>query len=118
MGFSWTNRVLLLSCVLPLAVSCILVKERVRRSSVVVADHSFLSPRGIFREIWHLDFILLCLAEVLILSGMIIPFNWISLYAQSQGASDVMANHLYALCYAGSTVGRIFSGWLADRLGR
>lgn len=46
------------------------------------------------------------------------PFNYIGLYAVAEELPDDMGSSLLAICYAGSVIGRILMGWIADRLGR
>ncbi|KAH6899714.1 major facilitator superfamily domain-containing protein [Thelonectria olida] len=118
MGFAWTNRILAFACVCPLLVSCGLVKEPENTSRHDTHGPKLKLPRKIFKQICQFQFILFCASQFFIVMGMLIPFNWMALYAQSQGINSAMANNLFAICYAGSTVGRMVSGWAADRLGR
>jgi MFS family permease len=45
------------------------------------------------------------------------PFNYIPLWAVFNGTTMTKANVYLSICNSGSVVGRIASGWLADRLG-
>ncbi|KAI5462624.1 major facilitator superfamily domain-containing protein [Mariannaea sp. PMI_226] len=118
LGFAWTNRILLFASLAPLAIACVLVKELRSTQGRGNHSHKILSARKIFKDIFQLQFIVLCLALFLIVTGMLIPFNWITLYAESQGVNSAMANNLLAICYGGSCVGRILIGYVGDKFGR
>ena len=50
--------------------------------------------------------------------GMFIPFYYLPDYGKSHGMTADEANYLLAYLNAGSLVGRVLSGFLADKLGR
>lgn len=63
-------------------------------------------------------FLILCTALFFIFAGMLVPFYWIPLYALDYGFTPTMSNVILAIGYAGSVIGRIASGWAADKMGR
>ncbi|KAL7814069.1 major facilitator superfamily domain-containing protein [Trichoderma gracile] len=73
---------------------------------------------GILKAVCERRFGALCLSLFFIYGGMLIPFYYIPLFAIEHGLGATMANNLLAIGYAGSVVGRVGSGWIADRFGR
>ena len=67
--------------------------------------------------VYQPDFLALTSALFFVYLGFLIPFNYIPLYAETHGTTSGAANVLLAMCYTGSVIGRISTGWAADRLG-
>ncbi|KAF7563049.1 hypothetical protein G7046_g1050 [Stylonectria norvegica] len=65
-----------------------------------------------------LKLLLLCPCLCLIYGGMLVPFGFIPTVAKQQGMSKQWANNILAIGYAGSTMGRILTGWAGDHFGR
>ncbi|KAL8997005.1 MAG: hypothetical protein Q9188_006429 [Gyalolechia gomerana] len=112
-GFAWTVRTAGFMCLALLAPSCLLIKPRLppRKSAGVnigAIKDSFADRR----------YALLTAAMFFIFWGMFIPFYYLPSYGLAHGMSLYMANNLLAILNAGSFVGRIVSGILADKLGR
>lgn len=63
------------------------------------------------------DFLFMGLSLFVVFLGMMIPFSYIPLWAVYNGTTMTKANVYLSICYSGSIVGRVASGWLADRLG-
>lgn len=117
-GFSWTHRIIAFSSLPVLAIACFLVKERKGAVGHDIHGHRLRSPPRFFKEIFQRQFLALCASLFFIFMGMLVPFNYIGLYADAVGLLEHMGSRLLAICYAGSVVGRILNGWFADRLGR
>jgi predicted MFS family arabinose efflux permease len=73
---------------------------------------------GILEAVCERRFGALCLSLFFIYGGMLVPFYYIPLFAIEHGLGATKANNLLAIGYAGSVVGRVGSGWIADRFGR
>ncbi|KAL7927850.1 MFS general substrate transporter [Trichoderma austrokoningii] len=124
----WVHRIIALISVPILLIACFLVRERTE--DAVAADHqtksssspgsssSSSSSSGIRHAVFEWRFFALCLSLFFIYGGMLIPFYFIPLFAIQHGVGSTMANSLLAIGYAGSFVGRVGSGWIADRFGR
>ena len=76
------------------------------------------SQRSMRSAILDLRFILLSCSLLVLYAGIFIPFSFIPKYALDNGISMDFANYLLTITYGGSFIGRIGSGWLADRFGR
>ncbi|KAA8649456.1 MCT family MFS transporter [Aspergillus tanneri] len=63
-------------------------------------------------------FIIFVVGMLFVIWGMFIPFYYVPLYAMQHGIDAAFANDLIAILNAGSLVGRIASGALADKIGR
>ena len=112
-GFAWTLRSAGFMCLALLAPSCLLIAPRLppRKS----AEVKFGDIKGVFSD-WR--YTLLTAAMFFVFWGMFIPFYYLPTYGLAHGMSSHMANNLLATLNAGSFVGRIISGILADKLGR
>lgn len=112
-GFAWTVRIAGFICLALLVPSCLLIKPRLppRKSAAV-------SMRAITGTFADSTYVLLTTAMFFIFWGMFIPFYYLPLYGLAHGMSLSMSNNLLAILNAGSFVGRIASGVLADKLGR
>lgn len=117
-GESWTHRILGLIAAPILACSCVLVVERRPKGNQKPRTGSAALGRSILAELIDCRFIALSIANCLILGGMLIPFFYVPLFAESLGIDPTMANNSLAVGYAGSVVGRISAGWLGDHFGR
>ncbi|GFP52666.1 MFS-type transporter pynF [Trichoderma asperellum] len=111
---SWVHRVIALISIPILLIACFLVKERNDTEACQIKS----SERSIRGAVFEWRFFSLCLSLFFIYGGMLIPFYFIPLFAIQHGVGSTMANSLLAIGYAGSFVGRVGSGWIADRLGR
>ncbi|KAF4509486.1 hypothetical protein G6O67_003657 [Ophiocordyceps sinensis] len=99
-----------------LLLSCFLVRER---REVATDDTSArLSPLDFLKAILDRRFLVLSAGLMILYCGMLIPFYYISAYAATHDIGRSMASSLISITYAGSCLGRIGSGWLADRIGR
>lgn len=76
------------------------------------------SQTSISKAIRDTRFLGLSTALLFINCGMMVPFFYISGYAHSNGIDSTMANNLLSISYSASLVGRIFTGWVADHIGR
>ncbi|TFB06128.1 putative transporter MCH4 [Trichoderma ghanense] len=133
----WVHRIIALISVPILLVSCFLVRERkVAPPTVIIITDTEANlngsaadkdkdgtkvetkENGILKAVCERRFGALCLSLFFIYGGMLIPFYYIPLFAIEHGLGATMANNLLAIGYAGSVVGRVGSGWIADRFGR
>ncbi|KAL7938906.1 major facilitator superfamily domain-containing protein [Trichoderma chlorosporum] len=117
----WVHRIIALVSVPVLLAACFLVTER-RDAAGHDTEGNRVRPSekssGIREAVAERRFFALCLALFFIYGGMLIPFYYIPLFAIEHGVGSTMANSLLAIGYAGSVVGRVGSGWIADRFGR
>ena len=112
-GFAWTVRVAGFTCLALLTPCCLLVVPRLPpRKSAKVALNDL---KEMFMD---LRYTLLTAAMFFVFWGMFIPFYYLPTYGLAHGMSLYMSNNLLATLNAGSFVGRIISGVLADKLGR
>ncbi|TQV92910.1 monocarboxylate transporter [Cordyceps javanica] len=99
--------------------SCVLVRERKDIAGHDTAGNEIkASQTSISKAIWDARFLGLSSALLFINCGMMVPFFYIPQYAKENGVDGTMANNLLAISYAASLVGRIFTGWVADHMGR
>ncbi|KAI9676087.1 MAG: hypothetical protein M1817_000830 [Caeruleum heppii] len=112
-GFPWAMRVSALVCLLVLLPSCFLVVPRVAPRAP--SEASGVRLKGIFADS---RYTLLTAGFFFVFWGMFIPFYYLTLYGQFIGMSSFAANNLLPVLNAGSFIGRIASGLLADKLGR
>ncbi len=117
---SWTHRTTATIAIPLMLISCALVRER----RVNIAGHDMAgnevkaSQTSVSTAILDARFLGLSSALLFINCGMMVPFFYIPQYAKEQGIEGTMTNNLLAISYAASLVGRIFSGWAADHIGR
>ena len=117
---SKTHRLTAAIAIPMLLLSCVLVRER----HVRIAGHDMAgnevkaSQTSISKAIWDARFLGLSSALLFINCGMMVPFFYIPGYAQDNGVDTTMSNNLLAISYSASLVGRIFTGWAADHIGR
>lgn len=115
----WVHRVIALISIPLLLLSCVLVKERKGVAGHDTAGNQAKpSQTTLSKAILDMKFLSLSVALFFVYCGMLVPFYYIPLYAHDRGIGLTMANNLLAIGYAGSVIGRIAAGWLADRLGR
>jgi MFS family permease len=115
----WVHRIIALISIPLLLVSCILVKERKGVAGHDTAGNQAKpSQTTLSKAILDTRFLFLSTALFFIYCGMLVPFYYIPLYAVELGLDSTTANNLLAIGYAGSFVGRIVTGWFADRIGR
>ena len=111
-GFPWGMRITGFICLAFLIPACLLVVPRLppKQSQVTKKDLSdaFKDPR----------YSLLVVAMFFVFWGMFLPFYYLPLYGLSHHMTVDMANNLVATLNAGSFVGRLASGLLADKFGR
>lgn len=111
-GFPWGMRITGFICLAFLLPSILLVSPRLppKQSQVSKKDLSdaFKDPR----------YTLLVVAMFFVFWGMFLPFYYLPLYGLSHHMTVDMANNLVATLNAGSFVGRLASGILADKYGR
>lgn len=119
MDAPWVHRIIALISIPILLIACFLVKERNEAASHDTEGHQVKpSEKSIHKAVLEGRFFALCLSLFFIYGGMLIPFYFIPLFAIEHGVGPTMANSLLAIGYAGSVVGRVGSGWIADRFGR
>lgn len=118
-GLEWAHRIIAFVSVPLLVASCVLVRERKGLAGHDTHGHR-TDPveRKIRAAVLQPKFLVLTLALFFIYLGFMIPFNLIPMYAVLNGIDSRVGNVLLAICYAGSFIGRIASGALADRCGR
>ena len=115
----WVHRIIALISIPLLLLSCILVKERKGVAGHDTAGNQAKpSQTTLSKAILDKRFLLLIAALFFIYCGMLVPFYYIPMYAVELGLDSTTANNLLAIGYAGSVVGRIVTGWFADRIGR
>ncbi|KAI9822140.1 MAG: hypothetical protein M1832_003143 [Thelocarpon impressellum] len=95
-----------------LVISNLTVKSRLPPNKTPVVMMEFIKP---FREPAYL---LLTIASFLFFFGLFIPFTFLILQGRSIGMSPRLAAYLIPILNAASLFGRIFPGWIADRVGR
>lgn len=112
-GFAWTVRIAGFICLALLVPSCLLIAPRLppRKSAGVSA--SDIKP--IFAD---KRYTLFTAAMLFVFWGMFLPFYYLPTYGLAHGMSFHAANNLLAVLNAGSFVGRIVTGIMADKLGR
>ncbi|KOS22713.1 putative transporter [Escovopsis weberi] len=129
----WVYRILAAISIPLLLVSCVLIKERKAKSGLsapattdstdcdTILNESE-SEQMIKSSKWAIigepRFLALCAALFFIYGGMLIPFFYIPLFAMEHGINHTLANNLPAIGYGIGILGRVMSGWLADRVGR
>lgn len=118
-GFAYTNRILAAASTPFLVIACILVQERKGSKGHDTHGHKINPSREpAWKSILDCQFITLSVALFFIYMGMLIPFYYIPMYAEEHGLEGSIGNSLLAISYAGSFLGRIGTGWVADKIGR
>ncbi|KAM3511871.1 hypothetical protein MY11210_004489 [Beauveria gryllotalpidicola] len=118
-GTAWTHRAAAGIAVPLMLLSCVLVRERKDIAGHDTAGNEIkASQTSISKAIWDVRFLGLSIALLFIDCGMMVPFFYLPQYAKEHSIDSTMANNLLAISYAASLVGRIFTGWVADHIGR
>ncbi|EJP64876.1 monocarboxylate transporter [Beauveria bassiana ARSEF 2860] len=114
-----THRVAAAIAVPLMLLSCVFVRERKDIAGHDTAGKGVkASQTPISKAIGDVRFLGLSFALLFVDCGMMVPFNFLPQYAQYREINGTMANNLLAISYAASLVGRIFTGWVADHIGR
>lgn len=111
-GYGWSIRVLAFIVLGLSVVSCLTVKGRTTRDDV---DWHEALPE--LRSLRNLDFALCTVAVFLVEWGFFVPVIYLVSYARAQGLSPGYANAIVAYMNIGSSFGRVFPGYLADKYG-
>ncbi|KAF7727412.1 hypothetical protein EC973_007576 [Apophysomyces ossiformis] len=114
LGPGWTYRVMGFICFACGLVAMAMVKEykpkpKKRQKLTDIIDFSVLKD---------FNFVLFCVASDLALLGYFVPYFYLPSYATSYGISYSDGSALVAVAAAANFIGRIFVGYLADRIGR
>ncbi|KAJ3579187.1 hypothetical protein NPX13_g1384 [Xylaria arbuscula] len=112
-GFPWALRTIGFICLAILIPSVILVRER----RVTNSPRGNIDTKRLTKEILSKEYLLQTGGFTFAYLGLFIPFYYLSLFAIKHGVEPGFANYLLAILNAGSFVGRIISGFLADKLG-
>ncbi|KAL0138423.1 major facilitator superfamily domain-containing protein [Mucor lusitanicus] len=114
LGPGWTYRILGFICLFCDIIACICVKERVVRKKEKKPFFKIID----FGVLRNANFLLFIIASDISLLGYFVPFFFLPAYATYLGLSDAQGSSLIAVCSAMNFVGRLASGYLADRAGR
>ncbi|KAK8141448.1 hypothetical protein G3M48_010501 [Beauveria asiatica] len=118
-GTASTHRVAAAIAVPLMLLSCVFVRERKNIAGHDTAGKGInASQTSISKAIWDVRFLGLSTALLFVDCGMMVPFSYLPQYAKHHNIDGTMANNLLAISYAASLVGRIFTGWVADHIGR
>ncbi|RAK98500.1 monocarboxylate transporter [Aspergillus ibericus CBS 121593] len=117
-GFPWAMRTAGFLCLALLAPSAFLVVSRPRIVRERMDDQDRRPPNVIHSLFKDLLYIALVIGMFLVQWGMFIPFFYLPTYGSSNGMDADEANNLVSYLNAGSFVGRIASGYVADLCGR
>lgn len=118
-GTGWTHRTAAAIAIPLMLLSCVLVRERRDIAGHDTAGNEIkASQTSIAKAIWDYRFLWLSGSLLFINCGMMVPFFYIPQYAIDHGISRTTANILLTASYGTSLVGRISTGWVADRIGR
>ncbi|ETS77417.1 hypothetical protein PFICI_11291 [Pestalotiopsis fici W106-1] len=111
-GFPWTIRVLGFLFLAMCGVASMTIKSRLppRRTPFLLNDY--------IRPFQDLPMVLTMLGGFFFFWGMFLPLSYIILQGQSAGMSTTLAEYLLPILNAVSIVGRVVSGFAADRIGR
>lgn len=119
-GWAWAVRALGLICALALLLANLLVRKRLAPARDASPHPDF----RIFRDAGAgagaaapAAFAWLTAGVFLLEFGLFIPLAYISSYALSRGFGAAFAYRVLPILSAGSVLGRLFPGWLADRAG-
>ncbi|KAI6782828.1 FAD-binding-domain-containing protein [Emericellopsis cladophorae] len=111
-GFGWTLRIVGFISLALLAPACVFIVPRLpprRRGDVPKAE-----MRAVLQDT---TFWLLVTGMLLVMWGMFIPLYYLPLYGMHLGLGATFSNDLLTILNAGSLVGRVLSGALADKIG-
>jgi len=110
-GFGWATRVIGFIALGTLLFSCAFIKPRSKPDPT--KRRKVIDFSG-FRE---LPFNLFCVASLAGFCGLYIPFFYVSQFASRAGFDPTLSFYMLPILSAGSIVGRIVPGQLADRFG-
>jgi MFS family permease len=113
---TWTLRIIALISLPVLVAACMLIRARKPKRSSEGPGSEW--AKTLRMTLYKSEFLTLALSLFFIYLGSLIPFNYIPLYAESNGATSATANILLAVSYTGSLIGRVGTTWAADWLGR
>ncbi|GAB7347977.1 hypothetical protein MBLNU459_g5480t1 [Dothideomycetes sp. NU459] len=109
-GYGWATRLIALIAIVTLTIPCICIKAR-----TPPAPRSKLIDFAAFKE---LPFALFCAASFVGFIGLYVPYFYISQYSSTVGGLDpTISFYMLPITSAGSIVGRILPGLVADRMG-
>ncbi|KAI8636466.1 major facilitator superfamily domain-containing protein [Parasitella parasitica] len=115
LGFAWTFRILGFICLICDTVACLTVKERNPSS---VRSRKKLSQIVNFAVLKDANFVIFCIASNIGLFGYFVPYFFLPSYASYLGIDDSKSSALVAVSSACNFVGRVITGFLADRIGK
>ncbi|KAL3426234.1 monocarboxylate permease-like protein [Phlyctema vagabunda] len=111
-GFPWTMRAVAFLIFGMLIIANLTVKSRLPHTPKKFEAMAFVRP---LREP---AFALICLSSFLFCFGLFLPFNFITIQAQTWGMSANLSSYLISILNATSIFGRILPGIAGDRWGR
>ncbi|CAN8103419.1 unnamed protein product [Discula destructiva] len=111
-GFPWAMRTCGFLVLVLLVIANLTVRTFAPPQPRAVTAAQLLKP---LREA---DFVLVAAGSFLFAYGFFIPANYLPSQALSVGISTSLAQYLVAIFNAGSLVGRLIGGYLADKIGR
>ena len=111
-GYAWATRIVGFLCLVLLVPSCVFVVPRLPPRKGNLGNEDF---KAMFQDKGYLIFVG---AMFFVLWGLFIPFYYIPIYGLSHGMSQRMSDNLVVTLNAGSLVGRVISGFVADKTGR
>ncbi|KAH9209260.1 major facilitator superfamily domain-containing protein [Leptodontidium sp. 2 PMI_412] len=111
-GYGWTMRICAFMILGLLVIANLTVKSRFPPNPQVVTRKQLIAP---FHEP---AFILITIGLAIFTFGLFIPINYLVVEAIGTGMDSSLAHYLVAILNAASLFGRLFTGFLADRLGK
>lgn len=114
LGFAWATRILGFILIILLVIANLLIRSRLPRKEI--SNLSSVLPD--LTILLDLKFTALTLGIFLLEWGLFIPLTYITSYAIDHGESSAFSFQILAILNAGSFVGRIVAGFIADFLGR
>ncbi|KAG1121792.1 hypothetical protein G6F42_012086 [Rhizopus arrhizus] len=115
LGPAWTYRILGFICLACNIIACFTVKAR---TPVDAKHRKRLSHIINFSVLKNANFVVFLIASNIGLFGYFIPYFFLPSYATFLGLSDAQGSALVAVTAACNFVGRIITGFLADRIGK
>jgi MFS family permease len=113
-GFAWATRILGFILLLLLIATNLLVRSRLPRKPVV-SFNSIVPDLTLFKD---RPFAFVTLGVFFMEFGLFVPLTYISSYSTAHGNSTAFSFQILAILSAGSFVGRLFAGPVADMMGR
>ncbi|CDH58760.1 mfs transporter [Lichtheimia corymbifera JMRC:FSU:9682] len=127
-GGAWTYRALGFIVLGFNLIACILMKEKYpHKNKVKSADDGEQQPPATKRRftdtfdwtvIKNVNFCMWMLASMISVAGYFIPYFYLPTYTTGQGFSSHDATVIMAILSTSSFVGRVFIGYMSDRIGR